>query len=296
MADVTGGLVGPDRPATNTGAMTPQSVTDAVSQLHADGFVADLAVVDRAVRDLSAAVDHEPEELLAVELHRFADPGRPDGSEAVVVGVGDGDGSPLGTLVVHLGPSAPADGEYVLEHLRRTVLTQEPSPPFETGDRIAAVFESVLAADAALATLRARGVDDENLGVAVRQGSALAFEPDRQHDLARSILPGAIGGAAVGAVAGIVLVALLGRGVDDLGVAGLLAAAAVGAFVGGVIGAYVGFARRTSDTEDPVHIDHQQLAPGQVLVIVRAGHDRAEVTEVLAGAGGRLVPGAAGND
>lgn len=269
--------------------MPPDSLAATVGRLTAAGFVADLAVVDGSVRDLGAVVDHDPDHLRAVELHRFEGSSDPD-DEALVVAVATDAGEPLGTLVMPFGPSASAAEADVLRRIHRAAIHDAPPPPFAVDEHIAAVFDSTEAAESAVAALRALGVDDSHLGVAVRGGAAMAFERDEEADLARTTWHGVAAGAAVGALGGVALVGLLVPGLGALGVGGLAAAGAAGGFGGGMLGAYLGVGARTPETEAHARIGRVQLEPGQVLLVVRAHHVRAEVEGVLARAGGRLVP------
>ena len=271
--------------------MPPDSLAATVGRLTAVGFVADLAVVDGSVRDLGAAVDHDPTALRAVELHRFEGSSDPD-DEALVVAVATAAGAPLGTLVVPFGASASAAEADVLRRLPRATVHDEPPPAFAVDEHVAAVFESSEAAESAVMALRKLGVDDSHLGVAVRGGAAVAFERDEETDLARATWHGVAAGAAVGALGGMALVGLLVPGLGALGVGGLAAAGAAGGFGGGMLGAYLGVGARTPETEAHARIGRIQLEPGQVLVVVRAHQARAEVEGALARAGGWLVPAA----
>jgi len=269
--------------------MVSASLAATVGQLTAAGFAADLAAADGSVRGLGAGVDHDPTSLVAVQMHRFEGSSDPD-DEVLVVAVATDDGSPLGTLVVPYGPGASAAEADVLTRLRRSVLTDGPPPPFRVDEHVAAVFGSIDAAEAAVASLEALGVDASHLGVALHRGDTRIFERDEEADLARSTWHGVAAGAVVGALGGMALVGLLVPGLGTLGVGGLAAAGAAGGFGGGMLGAYLGVGASTPESEEHAHLRRVQLDPGEVLVVVRAHHERSEVEGALVRAGGWLIP------
>jgi len=210
-------------------------------------------------------------------------------AETLVIGVVTAEGLPLGTLMVHGGRSASPVERVVLEDLGRAPVASEPLPPHTGDGPIGAVFSTQTAAEVAVEMLRDRGFDDERLGVTVRQGDVLAYGHDPTPEIVRFAWSGIVVGAVVRALAALLMFVLLGRN-DDPGVSGMVATGAVGAWVGGVLGAYFGFARRTPHIADPIHIDHEQLEPGQVLVVVRTQERRHWVEGVMIDAGGRLLP------
>ena len=156
-------------------------------------------------------------------------------------------------------------------------------------EHVAAVLPDVTAAAAAVARLRAEGFGSEHLGVAVREGAPVVFERDDDADHLRDVGRGAALGAPVGALAGIGLVAAAAPGV---GVGGLLALAAAGTLGGTFLGAFGGMLHGQPSRDEHAALTDRvapRLAPGEVLVVCLAHGAGARARRILAEHGGRPV-------
>jgi hypothetical protein len=156
-------------------------------------------------------------------------------------------------------------------------------------EHVAAVLPTVVAAAAAVAQLRDEGFGSEHLGVAVREGTGVAFERDDDADYLHDVTRGAAIGAPVGALAGIGLVAAAAPWV---GVGGLLALAAAGTLGGTFLGAFGGMLRGQPSRDEHLALTDRvvpDLVPGEVLVVCLAHGAGERARAVLAAHGGRAV-------
>jgi hypothetical protein len=160
----------------------------------------------------------------------------------------------------------------------------------EDQEYVAAVFSRRSDAETAVERLRAAGIADEHLGVAVREPGQQAFEVDVEHDELHAVDTGIVKGIPVGVLAGMGLVALTLPGIGTVAAGGLLAAGgAGGALIGGFLGGLVGLARASHELEESRAWEDYPLQPGEILVVAR-GHDQAaRVTAILAHEGGAVV-------
>ena len=157
-------------------------------------------------------------------------------------------------------------------------------------EHIGAVFADRYHAAAAVEDLRALGLGSEHLGVAVRGGESVVFEPDEDTDPARDTVVGAASGAGLGAVAGITLEALAIPGFGLLHVGGTLAIGGVSTMRGALIGAYTGAAGGEAGREAHHALSYSALRDGEVLVVA-CSHGRAgAVRDALERHAGRLHP------
>ncbi len=151
------------------------------------------------------------------------------------------------------------------------------------------MLPDVTSAAAAVAHLRAEGFGSEHLGVAVREGAAVAFERDDDADYLRDVGRGAAIGAPVGALAGIGLIAAAAPGV---GVGGLLALAAAGTLGGTFLGAFGGMLHGQPSRDEHAELAERvapRLGPGEVLMVCLAHGAGGRARAVLAEHGGRPV-------
>ncbi len=155
---------------------------------------------------------------------------------------------------------------------------------------VAAVFDDRSAAEAAVDELRALGIADEHLGVAVHDPDQRIFEDDVEHDEIVAIAKGAAVGVPIAVLAGMATAAVALPGIGSVAAAGLLAAAgAASAPVGAFVGGLVGVASADSELEERRAWEEHHLRPGDTLVVARS-HDRPNlVRDVLEKHGGTYV-------
>lgn len=157
-------------------------------------------------------------------------------------------------------------------------------------DHIGAIFADRDEAAAAVEDLRALGLANEHLGVAVRGGESVVFEPDVDTEPARDSAVGAASGAELRAVAGITLAALAVPGFGLLGVGGTLAIGGVPTTWGALIGAYTGAAASAAGCETHQVLSYTALRNGEVLVVVCNHGNGGAVRDTLQRHAGRLHP------
>jgi len=156
-------------------------------------------------------------------------------------------------------------------------------------EHVVAVLPDAVAATAAVTALRTAGLGSEHLGVAILRGERATFERDDDEDLRRDVTRWATLGAPVGALAGIALVAAAAPG---LAVGGVLALAAAGTVGGTVLGAFGGVLHGQPSRDEHLDLSAQlvpMLAPGEVLIVCLAHHEGERVREILLAHGGRIV-------
>ena len=165
-------------------------------------------------------------------------------------------------------------------------LEGSPPPTESVREHVAAVFDDRDQAGAALSGLRALGVDDDHIGVALNEGESIVFEHDDEHSLLRRVIEGLAVGGPVGALAGIGLAAVV---IPGLAIGGLAAFGGAGALWGLLAGGYAGTSIEAGSWGQHEEFRSLRLDPGQVLVVVM-GHGHAhEVSTALETAGGRIV-------
>lgn len=156
--------------------------------------------------------------------------------------------------------------------------------------QLGAIFAEHSDAEAAVEDLRRLGLVDEHLGVAVRQPEGYVFEREGETEVAHGVGKGIALGAPIGAVAGMIVLALAGPGAAAVGLGGLLATGAVtGATAGGFWGAYLGLSAEKHVLEEERDWERTDLRPGEVLVVVCQHGDPDQFREVIARHGGRVV-------
>jgi outer membrane lipoprotein SlyB len=156
--------------------------------------------------------------------------------------------------------------------------------------QLGAVFVDRQAAEAAVNHLRASGLADEHLGIALHGADSHVFEGDVEAETVRGVERGVAIGAPIGALAGMTLLALVVPGVGAMGVGGILAAGGItGAIAGGFWGAYFGLKSEERVLEDEWDWERAPLEPGQVLVVVDQHGNPDESKRILEHHGGRMV-------
>jgi len=143
------------------------------------------------------------------------------------------------------------------------------------------VFDRREQAEAAIVELRQAGFRLENLGVLARS------PPESETEPGRSVAAGTIGGASLGALAGIAVLAgaipPLGPVIAGGALAGLLASTVAGAAVGGIVGGLY----ELGVPEEEGRFYEAELAAGGHLIPARAGGRYEEAVAIIRRHGGR---------
>jgi hypothetical protein len=264
----------------------PDTLSVVQDWLTRTGFADALVARDGRLHGVPSGRSWAPLDLVIVGVHRFegdADPG----DQSVLFALAARDGGPVGTYVAPYGPMVGPEDEAVIRGLE-----QAPPPPEELRahtehDHVVAVLPDRAHAEAAVDELRRLGLGSEHLGVAVHEGSDVAFEHDAEGELAHGAESGVGLGVAAGACAGIVLGAVVVPGLGAVGVGGLLAIGAAGGFGGAMLGGYLGTAAGDRAFREHDELATVPLAPGEVLVAVCSHGRPGEVEAVLERHGGR---------
>lgn len=156
-------------------------------------------------------------------------------------------------------------------------------------ENVGALFSDHDAAEAAIDELRAMGLADEHLGVAIRGPDDHVFEEDADREMTRGVGVGMALGAPIGAVAGMTVLALVVPG-GIVGLGGVLAAGGIsGGLAGAYLGAVAGLGAEEHVLDEKWDWERVPIQSGEVLVVA-AGHGRsAAVSDVLQRHGGRIV-------
>lgn len=99
-----------------TAESTPDTVTEAVAQLEADGYTADFGVADGGLRCGACGEVHDPSEVVIERIYRFEGASDPD-DEAIVLGLLCPACDRRGSLVAAYGASADPDEVAVISRL-----------------------------------------------------------------------------------------------------------------------------------------------------------------------------------
>jgi hypothetical protein len=146
---------------------------------------------------------------------------------------------------------------------------------------VVGVFPDRRDAEHAVNELRALGVRDEQIGVAVRDGGTLAGPTAEGTQWEAGAATGAVAGGATGTLLGIAVAAGLipgvGQAVAGGILGGLLASAATGAVTGGILGALIGL----GVPEEEAAYYSGEFQAGRVIVTVQAGDLANEVRATL---------------
>ncbi|MHB8576198.1 MAG: hypothetical protein ACYDCQ_12800 [Dehalococcoidia bacterium] len=160
-------------------------------------------------------------------------------------------------------------------------------------------FPNPVSAAEAMARLRAEGLaGDDTLvlgsrGDVVHVASAMT-ESDRKavSSSARGVVWGMISGAAVGAITGIIILAIppIRDSIGHVSAGGWLAAAIIGAIIGLILGGLVWGIAGLDRSQAGVDTYGAQVSTGETLLGSRATGERAgAIAEVLHSSGGRIV-------
>lgn len=152
-----------------------------------------------------------------------------------------------------------------------------------TPDVLPAVFPSREQAEAAVAEIRALGLPEEDLGIAIADlepGWYLLLD-DEERSEAFGMVRGVEIGLPAGAIAGVALAAFAIPGVGTVLGGGGLALAGAGAFWGTFWGAWAGLMSKAHWNEDEERWTNVPMEAGDVLVISRPGHHYDQVRRIL---------------
>jgi len=268
--------------------MTLETLSEAQRRLAEAGFVADLTVAGKFLRDSSSDRDYEPATLKVTELVRFEGTSDP-GDEAVLFAIATREGAPVGTFTTPFGPNASAEQAEIMRHLHRVVATEQETAEHDAHDHIAAILPNRQAAEAAVNELREIGLGSEHLGVAIRHGDHVVFEHDEEADMAHDTEKGMLTGAGVGFLAGMLLFAVAVPGVGALGAGGIAALGAASGFGGSMLGGYLGVAMASDEFNSHETLREMSLGPDEILVVACAHHHPDLLEAALLRNGGRLV-------
>jgi hypothetical protein len=147
---------------------------------------------------------------------------------------------------------------------------------------VPAVFSNRAQAEAAIADLRALGLQSDQLGVAVPDPvyhQLIEHEDTVGQEELKGAAAGFFLGAPVGSIAGMALIALAAGGLGPLGLTGILIGA--GAMWGMVLGAEVGLAARVHSEEEEPHWSEIPLSHTDILVVARAGEQARAAQAVM---------------
>ena len=147
----------------------------------------------------------------------------------------------------------------------------------------------------ALEALRARGISDEQIGLAMRQAEERLTDDDSLSPTAQDATTGMVGGGIIGGLAGLLtttgmvaipgLAPLLAGGalIGLLGATGasIVAASGLGAVAGGLVGALISI--NVPETAAKHYAD--AVHEGHILISVKTDGDPAEIEALLASLG-----------
>jgi hypothetical protein len=152
-----------------------------------------------------------------------------------------------------------------------------------------AVFESRAQAEAAIADLKAHGLDEDQLGIAmldIEPGDYRLLDEEERNELF-GLIRGAEVGAPVGALAGIALAAFAIPGIGTVISGGGLAVAGVSAYWGALCGAWAGLLRKTHYNADEERWVEIPMQSDDVLVVIKPDHHYEEIHRILLANGAR---------
>lgn len=158
----------------------------------------------------------------------------------------------------------------------------------------AAIFTNSREVETAIGALRGFGFEDDDLGLIIADPSHYRFLDRADSELITGIATGAregaLIGAPVGSIAGLGLLLLLVPGIGTLAIGGGLAVgAALGALWGVYLGAETGIAARIQHITDVEQQYEIPLRRDELLLVVLANQDAANVCTNLQRHGGHCV-------
>ena len=252
------------------------------------GYVDEMVADGSRLRVVSSGASHDPEELVVSRVVRFGRISTAE-EEALLFALATMDGQPVGTYAPVVRPRLPdADAAIV------RVLDDRALPAVEAGghtghDHVAAIFDDRSAAHAIVDELHGVGIDDEKIGLALREGSPRAFERDAEVEEVHDAEVGAAAGTAIGFLAGMSIAALAMVPGGLIGLGGVLAAGGGAALGGAMLGGYIGVGAGNRAFDERAEFANIPLEPGQTLVAVCSHGDPASVESIMERHGGHLL-------
>lgn len=162
------------------------------------------------------------------------------------------------------------------------------------GHVVVGLLPDLEAVKQAVQTLRAHGISDEQIGLAMRQADSdtSSIEGESSSPTAQEATKGAVGGGIIGGLAGLLtatglvavpgLAPLLAGGalISLVGATGasIIAGSGVGAVAGGLVGALVSI----NVPETAAQAYDAAVQKGQVLITVRTDEDPSQIEKLLA--------------
>lgn len=156
-------------------------------------------------------------------------------------------------------------------------------------DLVPGVFASREQAEGAIAQLRALGIEDADIGIAVPNPGEYRIVEDEElpTGTGRRITEGAIIGAPVGSLAGLGIMEALVPGAGSFGLGGVLVGLVGGGLWGTFFGAYSGLIAKLRGRDGHEHTCTIPLGGSDVLVAVRASTQTEHVRQVMQAYGAR---------
>jgi hypothetical protein len=270
------------------GAMRMATLEQTRAALVDAGYVDELVADGSRLRVVSSGAIHDPEDLVVSRVVRFGRISTAE-EEALLFALATPDGQPVGTYAPVAQPRL-ADSDAAIVR----VLDDRALPAVEAGghtghDHVAAIFDDRSAAQTAVDELRGVGVDDERIGLALREGSARAFERDAEVDEVHDAEIGVAAGTAVGFFAWMSIAALVLVPGGLIGLGGVLALGGGAALGGAMLGGYIGVGAGNRAFDERAEFANLPLEPGQTLVAVCSHGDPASVESIMERHGGHLL-------
>lgn len=252
------------------------------------GYREELVADGSRLRAVSSGTTHDPQELVVSRVVRFGRISTAE-EEALLFALATPDGAPFGTYAPVAQPTlADADAAIV------RALDDRALPAVDAGghtghDHVAAVFDERSDAQAAVDELRSVGIDEERIGLALREGSSRAFERDAEVDLGHDAEIGVAAGSALGFLAGMSIAALALVPGGLIGLGGVLALGGGATLGGAMLGGYIGVGAGNRAFDERAEFANVPLDPGQTLVAVCSHGDPPAVGSIMERHGGRLL-------
>jgi hypothetical protein len=252
------------------------------------GYVDELVADGSRLRVLSSGATHEPEDFVVSRVVRFGRISTAE-EEALLFALATPGGQPVGTYAPVAQPNLPDTDAAIVRVLDDRALPAVQAGGHTGHDHVAATFDDRSAAQTAVDELRGVGIDDERIGLALREGSARAFERDAEVDEAHDAEIGTAAGAAIGFLAGMSIAALTLVPGGLIGLGGVLAVGAGTTLGGGMLGGYTGVAIGNRAFDERAEFMEVPLEPGQTLIAVCSHGDPASVESIMERHGGHLL-------
>jgi hypothetical protein len=155
---------------------------------------------------------------------------------------------------------------------------------------VPAVFDNRQEAEAAAEELRRLGFADDDLGVVVPDPQHYHLLDNSTREALGGVASGGVVGIPIGVLAGLGIAALIAPGLGAIGLGGALLAGGIGGAVwGAYLGSEVGLAARIGHISEVERRYEIPLQPNEILLVVLAGNQSAQVCETLEAHGARCL-------